>query len=397
MKFGWLCGTLVLVLLLAAGEVGAGATSQPLWVRLQTQVSSKHSTPGSPIEAVVVQPYSGPAGLFIPMGTRLTGSVLSTSSKRPSSIRFSFQSISVLGRNVPLKTRVVGVDNAREHIASDGTIVGLNPLRKRPGKIEVLLLAAAYGDPAALASIEGAKFALREFEHPEVFYPAGTDVALVIEEYPTIDPAARPDVDDVVATERLTRFVAGLPERTQAKHPAMPSDWINLAFIGSRQSVDSAFRAAEWQTAAQLSLRSEVRTFFAVVEHHAYQVAPVSTLLVSGREPDVVYQKQTNTFAKRHHIRIWSTGKIWNGQAVWIAAATHDIGIYFSKQAKTLTHQIESDVDLERTKILSDLRFAARIVSLSFVERPSVPRTSENATGDQIRTDGRLAVLELLP
>ena len=168
-----------------------------------------------------------------------------------------------------------------------------------------------------------------------------------------------------------------------------------MAFIGSRETLDQAFHAAGWQTAAELSLRTEARTFFAVADQHAYRQAPVSTLLVFDREPDLVYQKQTNTFAKRHHIRIWSTAKIWNGQAVWIAAATHDVGIDFSERAKTFTHRVDPDVDLERTKVLSDLRFAGCLESISFMARPSVPGTSENATGDAIRTDGRLAVLTL--
>ena len=373
------------------------AAAAPLWARLQSQVSAKHSTPGSPVEAVVVQPYNGPAGLFIPMGARLAGRVLATSSKRPSSLRFSFESIWVLGRNFPLKTRLVEVDNARERVASDGTIVGLDLLRKRPGTIELLLLAAAYGQPEVMVFIEATKFALREFEQPDVYFPAGTDVALAIEEYPKMDPSAGPEVDELVASERLARFFAGLRERTRAKHSMMPSDWINLAFIGTRQSLDHAFGAAGWQTADRLSLRADVRTFFAVAEHHAYEAAPVSTLLVWGRQPDLVYQKQTNTFAKRHHIRIWSTGEIWDGQAVWIAAATHDFGIDFSKKARTFTHRVDSDVDLERTKVVSDLRFTGSVFTVLFVARPSVPATSRNATGDQIRTDGRLAVLAIPP
>lgn len=394
MSLRWLRGSIWPLFLIATGKVSAA--DAPLWVRLETPVSSRHSAPHSPVEAVVVQPYSSPAGLFVPPGSRLTGTVLSTSSKRPPSIRITFTSIRVLGREFPFKSRVLEVDNARESVTSDGTIVGLDSLRKRPGKVELLLMAAVYGHPVAWASIETAKLAIREFEHPEVDFPAGTDIALAIEEYPKLNPSVSSKPEEAIASDRLASLLLSLPDRTQAKHPPMPSDWINLAFTGSRENLDSAFRTAGWQTADQLSLRTEVRTFFAVAEHHAYHAAPVSTLLVAGREPDLVYQKQTNTFAKRHHVRIWSTDKVWDGQAVWIAAATHDVGIEFSRQAKTFTHRVDSDVDLERAKVVSDLRFAGRVVSVSFVTRPSVPARSQNATGDQIRTDGRLAVLELL-
>ena len=331
------------------------------------------------------------------MGTRLSGKVLATSSKRPSSIRFSFESISMGGREVPLKTRVVDVDNSRERVAPDGTVVGLDELRKRPGKVELLLLLAAHAHPLVLASLEVTKLALREIERPEVSYPVGTDVGLAIEDFPKDIPNTAPDPEVLVSDGPLVQIFGELPDRAQAKHPPVPSDWVNLAFLGTQQSLDQAFHAAGWQTAEELSLRTEARTFFAVAENHAYQRAPVSILLIGGRKPDVVYQKQNNTFAKRHHIRIWSTDRTWQGQPVWIAAATHDIGIDFSKQARTFTHRVDSDVDLERSKVVSDLGVAGRISSVTLLIRPSVPAASQNATGDQIHTDGRLAVLTLQP
>ena len=56
---------------------------------------------------------------------------------------------------------------------------------------------------------------------------------------------------------------------------------------------------------------------------------------------------------------------------------------------------MDSDVDLERTKVVSDLSFAGCTGSVSYMPRPSLPDTSANATGDPIHTDGRLAVLGL--
>jgi len=383
-----------LLFLLATGTLPNNEVA-PLWVRLQTPVSTKHSEPGNSIEAVVVQPFTSPANLFIPVGTRLSGKVVEVSSKRPATLRISFDSVALAGRTVPFKTHVLQVDNARERVAADGTIIGLDELRKRPGKVEVLLLLAAHAHPAVLASLETSKFVLREVDHPEVSYSPGTDLALAIDEYPKIAPRPPSGQEEVATSRPLTRLLTELPQRTQAKHPPVPSDWVNLALIGSRESLEQAFHAAGWQTAAELSLRTEAKTFFAVADHHAYRQAPVSTLLLFGREPDMVYRKQTNTFAKRHHIRIWSASKTWKNQALWIAAATHDVGIDFSEKAKTFTHRVDPDIDLERTKVVSDLRFAGCVESVSFMPR-SLPDTSFNATGDAIHTDGRVAVLDLL-
>ena len=53
--------------------------------------------------------------------------------------------------------------------------------------------------------------------------------------------------------------------------------------------------------------------------------SPVSALLMNERPPDLVFQKSLNTFAKRHHVRIWKLAKKYNGREVWVGAATHDI------------------------------------------------------------------------
>ncbi len=59
-----------------------------------------------------------------------------------------------------------------------------------------------------------------------------------------------------------------------------------------------------------------------------YSTAPVSTLLYQDAEPTVVFQKSFNTIAKRHHIRIWRAGD-FEGNEVWLGAATHDAGVGF--------------------------------------------------------------------
>jgi hypothetical protein len=375
--------------------LAAEAAESPLWVRLQTGVSSIRSVPGSLVESLVTQDFSSPAGFVIPMGSRVTGKILQPA--RRSTLKMSFEAVWITGRVFPLQAHVLEVDNARERVEPDGTIVGLDPIPKRPSRVDVILLAAAYAHPAILASLETGKYVIRKVERPEVRYPAGTDVALRIVEFPAVASSGSVLKPDPVTPEPLAHILQQLPDRTEAKHLSLPSDWINITLLGARESLASAFARAGWDTADQLSIRTEAKTFFAVADYHSYQSAPVSTLLVAGKMPDLVFQKQTNTFAKRHHIRIWSTQQTWNGQPIWIAAATHDIGIDFSRRARTFTHRVGSDVDLERLKVVDDLRFAGRVALCDYVDRPSIPRQSENGTGDIVLTDGRLAVLDLRP
>ena len=387
----------LIALALAEGMYGQAAPERPapLWVRSLSELSSGHSLPGSAVEVVVTQGYLSPGGFVIPVGSVVRGRVVETSRAKNSSLALAFDSIAVTGIVFPFQARVLDVDNARERVETNGTILGLDELRKKPGKLELILLAAAYAHPALAVSLETTKYVIREIEKPKIFYPAGTDISLAIEAFPTGSSPARMETADAQTLGPLSALLNALPNRTRAKHSGEESDWVNLALLGSRESLTRAFDAAGWRTAEQLSITTDARAFFAVLDHHSYKIAPVSTLLLAGRMPDLVYQKQTNTFAKRHHIRIWASDQTWDGQPVWIASATHDVGIDFSVKARTFTHRVDNNVDLERMKVVSDLRFSGHITSVSYLSRPSVPHQSQNATGDTLYTDGRLAVLEL--
>ena len=83
------------------------------------------------------------------------------------------------------------------------------------------------------------------------------------------------------------------------------------------------------------------------------------------------------------------------GRPVWVCSSTHDIGIEFSQENRTFITSIDSQIDRERAKVVSDLIFTGKGESLALVERPAVPKKSRNATGDAIETDGRMAVLVL--
>jgi len=68
-----------------------------------------------------------------------------------------------------------------------------------------------------------------------------------------------------------------------------------------------------------------------------------------------VFEKANDTFAARHHLRIWRRPGQFGGQSVWVCSATHDINIKFSDQQRTFIHKIDSNIDLERAKVVSDL------------------------------------------
>jgi LssY C-terminus len=133
----------------------------------------------------------------------------------------------------------------------------------------------------------------------------------------------------------------------------------------------------------------------ATLRQTGYSKAPVSDLTLDGRLPDLVFQKSLDTFAKRHHIRIWKVPSNYQGREVWVGAATHDIAVEHTKTMTKWTHRIDPYVDRERDWVESDLLFAGTATGYVDVNRPAAPRTAENATGDSISTDGMMSVVQV--
>jgi hypothetical protein len=193
----------------------------------------------------------------------------------------------------------------------------------------------------------------------------------------------------------LRRLIAGMPFQTVAQKPPKPSDPTNLILIGSRENLQQSFTDAGWSAANPLSRKAKYETLTALGEDRGYNEAPVSVLLLDGKPPVLVFEKLNDTFARRHHLRIWLSAETFLGQPVWEVAATHDIGISFSEANRTFIHRVDGHIDQERSKVANDLIFTGRVRSEMPVERASVPRSFQNATGDELQTDGRIDVLWL--
>ena len=271
-------------------------------------------------------------------------------------------------------------------------MLGITPPREAPSSGEETVLLAALAPE--LYDLSRAVFRLRELERPDIVYTAGTD--LVLETLaPAWDVPVRERRTDAAPDRELLALATALPSRTMAGTPLRPADVVNVVFSATGGELSAAFAAAGWNTAVALGLRADVRTILAVAEDRGYKIGPVSLQSLNGRPPDRVFQKQNNTFNRRHHIRIWRTPQVYQGRPLWAAAATHDIGIKFAREERTFTHRVETNIDLERQKVVDDLRFAGVVARYALASREGMTAQMINATGDTMTTDGTLAVLVL--
>ncbi|MGI8565003.1 MAG: LssY C-terminal domain-containing protein [Pyrinomonadaceae bacterium] len=194
-------------------------------------------------------------------------------------------------------------------------------------------------------------------------------------------------------SDELIKLVNAQPYRVDTKQ-SQPVDVTNVMLVGARDKVEAAFQKAGWSDAASLGVKSGLATFAAIVFKQGYDRSPFSDLYLGGRPADLTFQKQLNTFAKRHHIRLWKVGS-YEERDVWLGAATHDIGMGIDRKGAKphWYHTVDTRVDGERAKIMDDRLFTGEVSGYSLVERPRMPKQNLTPAGNSRDTDGRMLVL----
>lgn len=394
----------VLAFFVMSGRVLTVPAGTELQVRLTTEVSSDKPS-GAPVSGVVLAPVFVNGVPLVGAGTRVSGITADASAFRAASDQLAEQAATLRlqftrieepsGRTKPLFCVVEAVDNARESVDSSGLITGIAQSKTFEAQIDKGLdkLASQYGQFAQI--LEGVKGAFVKQVNASIDYKPGVELTLKLTrplEWSSAMANGMPGA--IVPAAALVSLVNAEPFRTMAQNPPKPSDLTNVMLIGSAEQIEGAFREAGWFAADALSRSSKMETARALIEDRGYSEAPMSILFLDGRAPDIALQKQNDTFAKRHHIRIWQEPQMFNGKPVWVAAATHDTSITFSPVSRNFTHGIDPDIDLERAKVVNDLMFTGRVRGVALVERTGLPAHASNATGDRLETDGRMAVVE---
>lgn len=330
-----------------------------LSLRLSGPVYSDRSRTGDPIEATVTYPLCkngeniacNEGDLLVPPGTKVNGTIL-FAAKAPdkySRPRLILDFSNILHKNnqkSPLYARVIDVDNARETVRNNEILGFIQPHAST--KVSLAMAALGASNPIAGYTIKGVQTVYGLSIRREIMFPGGTDLQVQIVR-PSILKQKEPwDGYHVLPVDAaLQHLVSSAPMRTANKNKA-PSDPTNLMFLGTRKQIIAAFQESGWIQASDLGVKSALKAAQATVRQTGYSDAPVSALLLQDRLPDLVFQKSLDTFAKRHHLRIWKLPETYNGREVWVGAATHDIATTNSRAATKWSHRIDPHIDRER-------------------------------------------------
>jgi hypothetical protein len=386
--FLWLCVAIAQTTLPAGTE---------LIVRLSTPVSSDASKVDQVIEAVTITPVVDGNKVVLPTGVKVKGRVTETKAAVKPDERAAIQVLFDDLGGAKTKAIVADVDNARESVDATGKIIGILASETIAARIDQGIGKVAKRNAGFAGILEAAKGAvLTAPASGEIKYEPGVELRLrLTEPLAWAQAASEPELQPIRDEAELMSVVNSQPFQTIAENPPKPSDITNLMFIGTEEQLVKAFETAGWTTAHEKNTESILETVRAIAEVRGYKEAPMSILLLDGKRSDFDFQKQNNTFAKRHHLRIWRRPATFMDKPVWVSSSTHDIGIEFSQENRTFIHVIDPQIDRERAKVVSDLLFTGKVQSLALVERAAVPKKARNATGDAIETDGRMAVVVL--
>jgi hypothetical protein len=106
-----------------------------LEVRLSGATGSRISHRGDPIEATIIAPVSVRGRILVPQGSRLLGSIVNVTAigfglkHSTASIAYTFHTLQLSGgAAIPVDTRLVEVETAKEHVDDLGTVGGIHPI-----------------------------------------------------------------------------------------------------------------------------------------------------------------------------------------------------------------------------------------------------------------------------
>lgn len=356
--------------------------------------------------AEVVAPVLAGDKVILPMRTELIGYVKDARkvglgfSRETAQLHLEFPRVKIPGQaEQDIAGRVTRVDDARETVDDQGRIRGIRATESFSSVLAGIAVSVSAFDPMALIFSLSSSLSIFRLPDSSIVLPAGSELKFTLtSNLPTGGPFASPypalsaqGGDELVLQEAIKK----LPFRTETQSDDTPSDLTSLLYLGSAQSIERAFAAAGWVRSDRLDGKSTYGVMRSIVENQGYRAAPMSVLTLNHKEPEYTLAKTLNTFFSRHHLRIYSQSETIQGLPVWTSTATYDSGIGFSRNAKTFIHLINENIDEERGKVVNDLVLTGCVDGVTFVERPWVPRDAKNATGDTLRTDGRIAVLRL--
>lgn len=348
-------------------------------MRLEQNVYSHAVTPGQPVETLVIAPVRAGDRVVVAPGWKLRGTVLESGTQpgreKRARLRLGFTSLlDEEGTPFAVEGRLVSVDGARETVDAEGRVLGVPAQKGLPRDKDALLRLAVQLDPVALGLMEASGQTVRA----AVGYDRGAELTVELTAPAVVTASTASEPKELSAGE--LRPLAALPAQTSDGEP------LQLLLAGSREQVESALKEAGYVPFERLWGKAGPRAFVALAERNGFRAAPLGQL--DGQDAALWFEKQNNTLARRHRVRLWPRLETVRGQPSWLGAAVRCVDLVFDKAAGTFSHRLDPDTDAEREKVVQDLVTARRVAARALADRKEKPHTANG-----LAADGRVAVV----
>jgi len=221
--------------------------------------------------------------------------------------------------------------------------------------------------------------------------------AVRIEIYAPEDSSTRVSVKQVTSLPGIDNpLFSKIPRRIGDKD-GNPGDMVNFLILGSEAAMKRAFTTAGWVKVDSDVGDTVLHGILGSLSKESYLTMPMSQLYLFGRPQDYgwAHAEPISVVRSRNHLRIWKAPFEINGEALWVGAATHDIGFERDQRNNGVTHKIDPDIDLERDYVEKTLTSTGLVGEVSHFLPDNPMKEAKTATGGTFHSNGQVLVLKL--
>jgi len=217
----------------------------------------------------------------------------------------------------------------------------------------------------------------------EVYTPEGGTARAVAREVNSI-----PGIDN--------HLFSKIPRRVGDKQ-GNPGDMVNFLIIGSEDAMQRAFTNAGWVKVDADVKGTVLQGILDSLSKESYLTMPMSELYLFGRSQDYgwAHAEPISVVRSRNHLRIWKAPFQIRGEALWVGAATHDIGFERDQRNNGITHKIDPDIDLERDYVEKTLTSTGLVTDIAHFAPDNPMKEAKTATGGTFHSNGQVLILKL--
>ncbi len=167
---------------------------------------------------------------------------------------------------------------------------------------------------------------------------------------------------------------------------------INLIILGNLKNIEDHFLDRGWYEAQKLRFRSALKGLWAGIFNKSYPEGPFASSFLGTKPFRIGFERptHTNTFRRRHHLRLWKTPHKLKGKCVWAGTISYDKSIGRESGGFWPTHHVAPTLSWEQS-------FLARSLGIKSPKhlRLSHPEIKQSSNGDTYISDGWALVLDL--